>query len=261
MKKIHLLASAALSLALLCGCSKEQPFDAEVTTGKGRVLFSPVVSLQVEEQTRAQVELPASVRVPGSGQFSLIIKGIDNPQYLVEYPSLSNYTAELMTAGEYVAKVSYIPAENEGANAGRFASDWHYFDVVARKTTQERITATLTNSLFTLSCDEWFNKYYKDAKLTIRTEQGNTFEFSQMGSDIPIFVKEAQKLYLSGTAIKSQTGVEVTFPKHEIGTTAARTWHKITVSASQAGEGSLQVVCEDTFTEISTEEIELNPEV
>ncbi len=262
MKKFHLLASTALSLALLCGCSKEQPFDAEVTTGEGRVLFSPVVSLQVEEQTRAQVELPSSVKAPNSGRFSLVIKGVDDIQYLAEFPSLSNYPADLMTAGRYMAKVNYIPMESEGSYAYRFASDWHYFDVVARKTSQETITATLTNSLFTLiGTDEWFQKYYSEATLTIRTEQGNSFNFTQIGSEIPIFVKEGQKLYLSGTAIKRQTGTEVTFPEHEIGTTTARTWHKITVSASQAGEGSLKVIFDDTFTKLPSEEIELNPEV
>ena len=75
-----------------------------------------------------------------------------------------------------------------------------------------------------------------------------------------IFVKAESKLFLSGTATKSQNGVEVQFPEHEIGSTVARTWHKIEVDASQVGQGSIDIRLDDTLTPIELEEIEINPE-
>ena len=48
--------------------------------------------------------------------------------------------------------------------------------------------------------------------------------------------------------------------QQQIGVTTARTWHKIRIDASQAGQGSITIRLDDTLTEVPPQEIELNPE-
>lgn len=123
------------------------------------------------------------------------------------------------------------------------------------------ITASLTNSVISLECGEWFKKYYSEAQFTVQTEAGNNFSFTHSSSpDTPIFVKPGSKLLLKGTAVKAQNGVKVEFPQQQIGVTTARTWHKIRIDASQAGQGSISIRLDDTLTEVPPQEIELNPE-
>jgi hypothetical protein len=129
------------------------------------------------------------------------------------------------------------------------------------KTIQKTITASLTNSVISLECGEWFKKYYSEAQFTVQTEAGNNFSFTHSSSpDTPIFVKPGSKLLLKGTAVKAQNGVKVEFPQQQIGVTTARTWHKIRIDASQAGQGSISIRLDDTLTEVPPQEIELNPE-
>ena len=135
------------------------------------------------------------------------------------------------------------------------------FTILARKTIQKTITASLTNSVISLECGEWFKKYYSEAQFTVQTEAGNNFSFTHSSSpDTPIFVKPGSKLLLKGTAVKAQNGVKVEFPQQQIGVTTARTWHKIRIDASQAGQGSISIRLDDTLTEVPPQEIELNPE-
>ena len=95
----------------------------------------------------------------------------------------------------------------------------------------------------------------------LQTEAGNNFSFTHSSSpDTPIFVKPGSKLLLKGTAVKAQNGVKVEFPQQQIGVTTARTWHKIRIDASQAGQGSISIRLDDTLTEVPPQEIELNPE-
>ena len=177
-----------------------------------------------------------------------------------EYTTLSEYTAPFMPSGDYTATISYGDPQQEGSTAFCYQGALD-FTILARKTIQKTITASLTNSVISLECGEWFKKYYSEAQFTVQTEAGNNFSFTHSSSpDTPIFVKPGSKLLLKGTAVKAQNGVKVEFPQQQIGVTTARTWHKIRIDASQAGQGSISIRLDDTLTEVPPQEIELNPE-
>ena len=254
MKKYLLLPMAMLILS--AGCSKEEPANTE--NGLGTVEFSPSVSLMVE--TRATTDLPQTV-IPDAGDFWLLIKGkpgTETESFSAEYEQFRTYDKPYMASGDYTATVRYGDPTQEGVTAYCYEGTQD-FTILARQTIQQSITASLVNSVISLSCSEMFNKYYTNAEFTVRTESGNEFSFANASSAM-IFVKPDSKLFLSGTATKSQNGVEVTFPEHEIGSTVARTWHKIAVDASQVGQGSIDIRLDDTLTPIEIEEIEINPE-
>lgn len=254
MKKYLLIPIAILILSV--GCSKEENTTTE--RGVGQVKFTPAISLSVE--TRATTELPETV-IPDAGDFWLLIKGkpdTETADFSAEYEQFRSYDKPYMASGDYTATIRYGDPTQEGATAYCYEGTQD-FTILARQTIQQSINASLVNSVISLSCSEMFNKYYTDAEFIVRTESGNEFKFTSSSSDM-IFVKAESKLFLRGTATKSQNGVEIEFPEHEIGSTTARTWHKIEVDASQVGQGSIDIRLDDTLTPIEAEEIELNPE-
>ena len=259
MKKYLLILT---TLALLGGgCSKEE--IPETTDGEGSVEFRTTTCSEVDSQTtRAQTSLPDNCK-PSGNSFKLVVKGKEGTataEYLAEYTTLSEYTAPFMPSGDYTATISYGDPQQEGSTAFCYQGALD-FTILARKTIQKTITASLTNSVISLECGEWFKKYYSEAQFTVQTEAGNNFSFTPSSSpDTPIFVKPGSKLLLKGTAVKAQNGVKVEFPQQQIGVTTARTWHKIRIDASQAGQGSISIRLDDTLTEVPPQEIELNPE-
>lgn len=237
MKKYLLILT---TLALLGGgCSKEE--IPETTDGEGSVEFRTTTCSEVDSQTtRAQTSLPDNCK-PSGNSFKLVVKGKEGTataEYLAEYTTLSEYTAPFMPSGDYTATISYGDPQQEGSTAFCYQGALD-FTILARKTIQKTITASLTNSVISLECGEWFKKYYSEAQFTVQTEAGNNFSFTHSSSpDTPIFVKPGSKLLLKGTAVKAQNGVKVEFPQQQIGVTTARTWHKIRIDASQAGRAA-----------------------
>ena len=176
---------------------------------------------------------------------------------------MSDYDQPLLQAGSYKADFSYGNPDTEGENAGCFKGT-KQFTVVARKTTTEQVSLSLVNSVYSLSCSEWFRQYYTDYDLTVRTESGFRSGFSgstakPLTGTLPVFVKAATKLFLSGSATKTN-GVKVEFPETEIGTTAARTWHTILLDAGAVGQASITVSLDDSPIEIKEVDVELNPD-
>ena len=94
-----------------------------------------------------------------------------------------------MPSGDYTATISYGDPQQEGSTAFCYQGALD-FTILARKTIQKTITASLTNSVISLECGEWFKKYYSEAQFTVQTEAGNNFSFTHSSSaDAPIFVK------------------------------------------------------------------------
>ncbi|MFR5870488.1 MAG: DUF4493 domain-containing protein [Alistipes sp.] len=198
---------------------------------------------------------------PGYGKLRLeISSGIGT---VASYDVMSDYDQPLLQAGDYQADFSYGNPDTEGENAGCFKGT-KQFTVVARKTTTEQVSLSLVNSVYSLSCSEWFRQYYTDYDLTVRTESGFRSGFSgstakPLTGTLPVFVKAATKLFLSGSATKTN-GVKVEFPETEIGTTAARTWHTILLDAGAVGQASITVSLDDSPIEIKEVDVELNPD-
>ena len=226
-------------LLLLAGCSKSTvpgPTDAE----KGSIRFDCSISAQVatvqEGGTKADPatrELPASC-IPDISQMKLHLTGsTTSTEY--HYENMAAYDQPLLDPDDYT--------------------------VAARKTVTQSVTHSLSNSLYTLEFADWFKKYYTSCQMQITTSSGyqSTHTITSETESVPIFVKPNSTLYISGTAVKTN-GVEVTFPKTEIGTTAARTWHTIVVDAGSVGQASITIKFDDTPTSIEEIDIELNPE-
>lgn len=262
MKNIFYTLTLAAT-ALTVSCSSDTAEAGGGTAEWGELRIAVATSPQVEAQTRATVELPAAT-IPDGDAFALRITGtfnddMGNPQpYDQSWSSVGAFDSPKMRRGDYTAAISYGDPEAEGTKAACFAGTAD-FAILARRTVTTTITASLRNAAFRLTMGEWFRKYYTEALITIRTESGHSFVFTPTTQDI-VFVKPGTKLFMQGTAVKAQTGVQVEFPEHEIGTTAACTLHTVAVDASEAGSGKLTIDLDDTFTEIAEQVIELNPE-
>ncbi len=247
-----------VSVILVIGCSKETL--SEVEKGFGDVMFEcsvvPSIGEQVVSKAGGQRILPDNcIPVPENLQLQLS----NSAGLVASYGQMADYDQPLLTAGDYKATFFYGNPEEEGAEACYFTGETD-FSIVARKTITRQVSVALANAVYSLDFTEWFRKYYTTYNITISTESGNQSAFSSPSTTTaPIFVKAATKLYLSGTATKTN-GVKVEFPRTEIGTTAARTWHTISIDASQAGQAGIVVSLNDTPIDIQEISVEMNPD-
>lgn len=263
MKRVFKLVAV---VALMASCAQKESTDSQY--GEGLVRFECAAQQTVSETTKAATyELPSEL-IPNGEEFSLALTGTyvnpdtqQSDDFSANYSTVRSYNESLppLTAGDYHAAISYGDISIEGADNACFAGELD-FEVVARKTSNETIAASLANSAIRLSTTEWFDKYYADAEFTIVTAAGNEFNFEPHGDEI-IFVQPNSKLVLKGSAVKSQTGVAVDFPANTIGTTSVRTLNTIVVDASQAGGASISISFDQTLTEVKLDDCELNPEV
>lgn len=259
MKSLSALLIATLFLSV--GCADNTPAGNEAM-GTGDVAFDCTLSTTVGVPTTAAEtkKLPDDC-LPEVENFSLKLTNADG--LVASYELMSDYDQPMLPAGDYNAEFAYGDPEVEGGDKGCFEGT-RSFSIVARKTITSNVTVSLVNSLYSLNCSEWFKKYYTQYEIIIRTESG--LSTSYVGSSsiplietAPLFVKPGTKLYLSGTATKTN-GTEVAFAETMIGTTVAKTWHTIVLDADQIGQAGIVVSLDDTPTAIREIPVELNPD-
>lgn len=257
---ISILLVAALTAT---ACSPESEPE---TAGCGQVEFrcgtDPTVIQRDGALNRAEtgegiIELPASI-IPQHRDFSLVITNTETAA-TYEYPKMADYNKPMLPAGTYKASVRYGSPDAEGGVSAACFAGSKEFKIVARKSTVEPVEAALANSAVRILRNSWFDNYYHEPDFTLRTESGTSIGFGSRTGEFK-FVKAGTRLYLKGTAVKTN-GVKVSFPETEIGTTSARTLHTIRVEASRASHGSIHIVLDDTMTDIPVRTIELNPEL
>ena len=255
MKKY--LTVGFLSVALLAGaCSENVPRER---AGEGSVRFDCMVATSVG--TRADMKALPQEHVPDIAALRFVITGDDGVEVLSG--TMEDYDQPLLSAGTYTASFSYGDPEAEGATAAHFTGE-RSFTVVARKTVTEPVTVSLVNSVVSLTFSEWFNKYYTDFTINIRTTSGYRAGFvgsrdEPLTETFPVYVKPGTKLFLSGRATKTN-GFEVTFPETLVGTTEPRTWHTLRMDAAQVGQAGIVVSLDDTVVAVEEIVVELNPE-
>lgn len=265
MKKLFAACALLTALAAGGGCADD---PAEESEGQGRIEFALSTSGDVptaDQPVRAEARrtLPASC-VPIEGHFSLRITDAQDTE-LHYYPTREEYDTPLLERGAYHGYFAYGNPEAEGPTAYYYEGSVD-FTVVARKTTVVPATAALANAAVSLETTEWFDNYYTTANLKIRTESGYERTFTvnkgaglRPNPAVPFFVKPDTRLFLSGTALKTN-GVEVAFTETEIGRSRARYWHSVKVDMSQSAQLTLHVTLDDEPTEIKETIVELNPD-
>ncbi|MBE6207833.1 MAG: DUF4493 domain-containing protein [Rikenellaceae bacterium] len=264
---IPMLAAALLGTA----CSAED--DLQTGAGEGNVSFSievPAEIAQIETRATSGYALPAEL-VPSVDAFALQLTGtyLDaqnlSHTYQNSWETVAAFHAEKpdLNAGTYSATFTYGEASVEGVGKPYFTGALTNFEVKANKTSTYPVTCKLANSCFTLQVSQWMLNYYKDIQLTIHTATNSfTYTLTSTQPTELVFVNPSQVLSISGSAVKSQTGVEVEFPKSSIGgSLAAETKYAVQVDHGSAGAGSLKITFDGTFTEVAEVEVELNPEV
>lgn len=251
-------ATLLTAATFLCGCSKNDVSDPG--NGQGAVAFTCSISDTVDEiatsKADPQRELPSEC-IPPTEQLSLVLSS--DIGVVGSYEVMSDYDQPLLTEGSYNAAFSYGDINQEGPNACYFTGSTD-FTIVARKTITQPVSLALANSIYSLTCTDWFMKYFTDYEFTVRTESGLQTTFDKPVSETdPIFVKAGTKLFLSGKATKTN-GVEIEFQETEIGTTATRTWHTITIDAGEANEVSINILFNDSLITADPIDVELNPD-
>lgn len=269
MKK-YVLLLGMLSL-VLGSCEKSpDPNPTPDNTQRGSLVFNCSISSTVA-QTAAGTKAESATRelpvecLPAVEQMALHLSA-SSSSFECHYETMADYDQPLLDPGDYTVEFSYGDPEKEGPDAACFAGE-STCTVVARKTVTHPVVHTLSNSLYTVELSDWFKNYYSEYQVIIHTESGYQSDHTSVDEAVnasseptPIFVKPSTKLFLSGTATKTN-GVQVEIPKTEIGTTVARTWHTIRVDAGAVGQASLTLTFDDTPTSVEVREIELNPEI
>lgn len=281
MKRIWMIPM--LALALVCaGCSSEE--ETPAPNGSGKLQLTSNISSAVSEVVAraAQSDLPEAL-VPDADALTLTIagsytdKGKDPVNFNKTWATVADFktenpdfeagyynTAESHYQNSYKATLSYGDPAVEGEGKAAFAGASDDFVVYAgSQPTKVNVSVALANSCFTFAVTEWMFNYYTDLQFTIHTAENSfTFEPTTPAASTLIFVKAGQSLRFSGSAVKAQNGVAVTFPETTLGTTTTAAQHKyaIEVDHSTAGAGKLQISFNDTFTEVDEQVEELNPD-
>lgn len=249
---------------VMSGCDNRVGTGPEPVVGEGNIQFEYAVSDRVSSPRIGQRSLPVEA-LPDTESISMTITGGPEEQDPVSlyYETMAEYDTPLLKEGDYQASFRYGDPETEGDGKACFAGQTD-FTIVARTTTAKEVSLALANSVFSLKTTEWFRSYYTEYTLTLRTESGFVQTYSgsaenPLESTEPLFVKSDNKIYFSGSAIKTN-GKEVEFPTTEICTTKPQTWHTIDIDAGEASEGKIHVTLDESMIKISESEIELNPE-
>ena len=264
MKRIHnILLFTAAVLPSVQSCQETPPSEEDAF---GNVEFVCSVQESVIPETAfskaggPQKALPDGL-VPEASELHLVITGAED--YSAEYGTVAEFDNPMMKAGEYTAVFSYGDPDSEGPDVAYFGASVD-FNVIARKTSVENVTATLANSVFSVVVSQWFADYYPEYEITVETESGYSVTFGSGSTEPetesePVFVKAGTTLWFSGSAVKTN-GAEVSFPKTEIATTETRTWQTLGIDASQAAAGTVEIVLDDSVVTVKEYEIELNPD-
>ncbi len=262
----NIVAVALLFASCVKGGDSAGIYVAEA--GFGKVAFN--VATESSVATRSdKFELPAEY-IPTAEEIELRIVGsyldVDDDMQLKEYDqtfeSVATYNELLpyLPAGDYTASVYH---DNSAIFAGSVS-----FTVVARRLDAEaNLTATLQNSAIKVTATDSFVGYFGGgATITISTSAGDKFQYiyPMEGEPAIIFVDADLELYLEGEGTKQATtesgrAESVTFTKQKIGTTAMATISNITIDAAAAGGATITVTLEDTITEYTESDLELNP--
>ena len=182
---------------------------------------------------------------------------------VASYDVMSDYDQPLLQAGDYQADFSYGNPDTEGENAGCFKGN----QTIYRRGAQDHDRAGfavagqlgLFAELFRM-VQAILYRLRPDRPHRIGLPVGLFGSTAKpLTGTLPVFVKAATKLFLSGSATKTN-GVKVEFPETEIGTTAARTWHTILLDAGAVGQASITVSLDDSPIEIKEVDVELNPD-
>ena len=259
-------------LGIALGACEKSPEPTPDDTQRGSIVFDCAVSSQVSvaasgtKADPATRELPASC-LPTADQMGMhMCSCSSSSSFDSQYETMADYDQPLLDPGDYIIEFAYGDPEAEGPGAAYFAGS-STCTVMARTTVTHSVTHSLANSLYSVELSDWFKSYYREYHVSIHTESGYQSDHSSenettraASEPTPIFVKPSTKLYLSGTAVKTN-GVQVEIPKTEIGTTVARTWHTIRVDAGTVGHAGMIVRLDDKPIAIETIEIDLNPDL
>ncbi len=259
MKRFSFIMALPLVM-LVAGCAGGKEPAA---VGKGSVVLECSVAGGVDALTRAETKLLPDGSVPDKDDLKLVVSNAEGG-VVKSYGRAADYDAPLFWTGDYTFEFSYGDADGEGPGKA-----WFYrsqpLTIVARKEMTQTVTVKLANSLYSLVLTDWFKNYYDEYSLVITTGSGYAHTFagskSEPLTETPVFVRAGTKLYMSGTAVKTN-GVEVAFSNTEICPgTAACSWHTVTADLSGIGDGSLAIRLEgdDELVNVPVE-IELNPD-
>lgn len=248
-----------LLVLVLSSCDKA---TINITSSEGSVTFTSkcVESILVSESAKSSTFTLDQRLVPTEKDFTLKIPS-EYSSISYNYASFADIDTLLLSEGFYTAQINYGDDTLEGDSCSSFYGELD-FEVVARKVTKENITASLSRSMFSLDCSDWFKAYYPEYDLKVTTESGTEFDFDELSNGtLTYFIRSNSAVYLNGTATKTN-GYDVTFNKTKIlDASSLQTLHKITVDAAQAGGGYITISVDLDLTEIPAIELELNPYV
>lgn len=265
MKQSNILFAIGAAL-LMAGCSAD---DERTSYGTGRLDFAVTASADVANVTsrapEGYVELPTNV-VPPAGNLKLTLTGTykdhdGNPGTLNEsWDRFSSYDPENFplecSESNYTATFTYGDDSREGADAAFFRGEVTGIQLTPDTTTEKEVLVVLANSCFRLQLDETMTNYYSNLNLTVKTENGGSFNFTPATLQNIIFVKAGQTLTLSGSANHAASGQSVTFGPQVLNAgnpTRATTMHTITLKAEGVGSTKIVVSFDDTFKPIEGE--------
>ncbi len=264
--KPSILSALACAAALILGSCADEGMNTESGNGFGRIRLRGSANGVIETRTRADFDLSTiGVTVPAPGEFALelICPAL---QFDEEWPTIDDFNTEdeLYKAGSYTAVITFGSPDEEGINKPYYYGE-EGLTVVATETATAQINAAIANSLAEVRTTEAFDNYFHDATFTLKTASGNEFTFTPRSGEsvVPVFVKAATKLTVTGTARRqSQTGEddgpEIVFAEQSLDMTKARTRHIFTFDAADAGSATLHITLDESQEITVTVDVELN---
>lgn len=249
MKKTILSGISALMLFASAGCSDTWNVYNEAT---GRI--SPAVGLDGKTVTSRKAAPTSRAEADPNGVtddlLSLRLSKTDGTS-TEEFPSVADFPLENeFPVGEYILEAYYGDVNIQGfAKPAYYGS--HKFVVADKMTTSVGLTATLANSMVTLSYTDAFKGYMSDWTATV-----NDIEYAK-DETRPVYVKPGDVGIT--VSVKKPNGIEATFQLKKV-TAKPRYRYNVTVDVNEGnvGDATLVITFDESFDNTKTIEIDLS---
>lgn len=249
MKKTILSGISALMLFASAGCSDTWNVYNEAT---GRI--SPAVGLDGKTVTSRKAAPTSRAEADPNGVtddlLSLRLSKTDGTS-TEEFPSVADFPLENeFPVGEYILEAYYGDVNIQGfAKPAYYGS--HKFVVADKMTTAVGLTATLANSMVTLSYTDAFKGYMSDWTATV-----NDIEYAK-DETRPVYVKPGDVGIT--VSVKKPNGIEATFQLKKV-TAKPRYRYNVTVDVNEGnvGDATLVITFDESFDNTKTIEIDLS---
>ncbi|MDE6543553.1 MAG: DUF4493 domain-containing protein, partial [Muribaculaceae bacterium] len=247
-----IISCATAVFSLLCGCTSGEGEGPNDKTG--RINLSVTADKTLEQVTSRSTEGPdmSFLESLSAQDLAVVLQSTEGASYSRKWSSVSEFPAEdKFPAGSYMITAYYGETDAEGYDRPLLFGTAD-FSVIAERSTQVNLTATIANSIVYLEATDNFKNYFQNYSLSIVSPRGYNINIPSSETR-PVYVNPGTVTINASVTLPSGRQGNITLGRF---TAKAATLQRVTLNVeNNAGDAVLSVDFDETLAE---EKIELN---